>query len=69
MLLFDIGWYCWLKKSLTILAFSKKLVTYFPLTNNLEIKRTFLPLTKVLCIDQVVFAEVVGSNNLADKQR
>ena len=35
----------------------------------MEIKRTFLPLTKVLCIDQVVFAEVVGSNNLADKQR
>ena len=38
MLSFDIGWYCWLKKSLKLLAFFKKLVTNFPLTNKGGIK-------------------------------
>ena len=45
---FNIGQYCWLKKSLKLLAFSEKLVTNFPLTNNGEIKDSFSPLTKSL---------------------
>ena len=53
MILFDIGWHCWLKRSLKILASSKKLVTDFPLTYNEGIKMIFfVPLTKVLSIDQ-----------------
>ena len=48
------------------------LVTNFPLTNNEEFKETFFTfnsLTKVLSIDQKVFPEVDGSENLADKRR
>ena len=45
---FDIGQYCWLKKSSKILAFSEILVTNFPLRNNGETKDSFSPLTKSL---------------------
>ena len=58
----------WLNKSLKILAFSKKSVTNFPLTNNEEINGTSLTSTNVLSIDQYVFAKIDGSNNSADKQ-
>ena len=59
MLMIDISWCCWLQKPLRILAFSKKLVTNFPLTYNVGIDGTFLPLTKVLSIDQYVFKTYV----------
>ena len=49
MLLFDISWYYWPKKSLKLLAFSKYLVTNFSLTGELK---GLLPLTKVLSIDK-----------------
>ena len=43
MLWFDDGWHCWLKKSLKILTFSKSEISR-------GIKRTFLPLTKILVL-------------------
>ena len=69
MMPFDNGSYFWLKKSLKILAFSKKLVTSFSLTNNGGITGSLLPLTKFLSNIQYGFAELDGSDNLADKQR
>ena len=52
VLLFSRGWHCLLKNSLNKLAFSKKLVTNLSLTRRGEIIGIFLPLTKVLNIDQ-----------------
>ena len=52
MLSFDIGWHCWLKRSLKILAFSRKLTTSFQFTTNKLINKTFTPLTKALSFDQ-----------------
>ena len=52
VLLFCRGWHCLLKNSLNKLAFSKKLVTNLSLTRRDGIIGTFLPLTKVLSIDQ-----------------
>ena len=53
-----------MKKSLEILALSFKLVTSFLLTSIGGMTATFLPLTRVLIIDQYVFEEILGSLSL-----
>ena len=52
VLLFCRDWHYLLKNSLNKLAFSKKLMTNLSLTRRGEIIGIFLPLTKVLNIDQ-----------------
>ena len=52
VLLFCRGWPCLVKNSLNKLAFSKKLMTNLSLTGRGGIIGIFLPLTKVLSIDQ-----------------
>lgn len=63
MLSLDIGWHWWLKKLWNILAFFKKYVTSFLVTNNRCLNGTFLPLTKALSTDQDAFADVDGLDN------
>ena len=49
---------------------SKKLVTNFPLTNNGGINRALLiNINKVIIIDQYVFPELHGPDNLVDNGR
>ena len=64
VLLFGIGWHCLLKKSLKLLALSLKLVTSLLLFSIGGISGTFLPLIRVLIIDQYAFAEILGSLSL-----
>ena len=54
-----IGWYCLLKKSLKILAFSTKFETSLSLTNKGGMIGAFFLLVKVLITDQYVLDEVL----------
>ena len=57
--LFLIVVHCLQKNSLKILAFSKKIVTSWSLADSGGIIGTFLTLTNVLSIDQLVLGEVL----------
>ena len=69
ILSFNISWYCWLRKSLKMLAVCKELVTSFQFTNKMGNSGTFLSLTKVLSIDHYVITDLDGLDNLANKRR